>query len=482
MATITTRAARTDRWRTVRALTAATLAVSTLQILTTATPFAQTKATSKNQITAARASHAAPAAAGPDVQAFAIPTDGSVADQLTLLKVDPADAQAAAQAVSQAMATNEVKVASSGRAVLESQGAGHPKRLATLQIYSNSSLAIELQRGADGAFGFKLAPNATENDDERVSSVPSAAGISAVPSRSLIAASITSVKTTPAALTPSLTPSGVNPASVTDLSKAITYAAADGTVATAKIEVVQGRTADGAPHLLYASLGDKDRRAIWWFAPPSEPEGWFDDQGRRLGSSALGEPLPGARTSSPFGGRRYYGRKTGGGFHNGIDFEGKTGEPIYAAADGVINHQDFYFNYGRTVKITHSDGFETLYAHMSRFNDNNHTGTKIHKGDLIGYVGATGRAYGSHLHFSTIVNGQFVDPAPYLAGQAGPNGNLSGESLVVFRQWQQEVRTAVVARSKPRGLFDGFRNGNVQGADDWSRNPFVNKTSAERQW
>lgn len=476
MATITTRDARTDRGRTVRALTAATLTVATLQIFTTTAPSAQTKAPSKHQINTART-----AAPGPDVQAFAIPADGSVADQLTLLKVDPADAQAAAQAVTQAMATNEVKVASSGRAVMESQGAGHPKRLATLQIYSNRALAIELQRSADGSFGFKLAPNATESDDERISSVPSAPGISAVASRSLVAASIASVKTTAAALMPSLAQSGANPATVTDLSKAITYVAADGALATAKIEVVHGRTVDGTPRLLYASLGDaKDRRAIWWFAPPSEPEGWFDDQGRRLGSSALGDPLSGARISSPFGGRRYYGRKTGGGFHNGIDFEAHTGEPIHAAADGVINHQGFYFNYGRTVKITHSDGFETLYAHMSRFVDSIGPGTTVHKGDLIGYVGASGRATGSHLHFSTIVNGQFVDPAPYLAGQAGPNGNLNGESLVVFRQWQQEVRTAVVARSKPRGLFDGFRN--VQGADDWSRNPFVKNANADRQW
>jgi len=481
MATITTRNARTDRWRTVRALTAATLAVSTLQILTAAAPFAQTKATSKHQISAARTAQAAPAAAsGSDVQAFAIPANGSVADQLTLLKVAPADAQAAAQAVTQAMATNEVKVVSSGRAVLESQGAGQPKRLAALQIYSNKSLAAELQRGTDGSYGVKLAPNATESDDERISSVPSAPGVSAAASRALVAASVTSVKTTGAALMPSLAPSGANPATVTDLSKAITYVAADGNLAATKVEVVHGRTVDGAPHLLYASLGDKDRRAIWWFAPPNGPEGWFDDQGQRLGSSALAVPLPGARISSPFGGRRYYGRKTGGGFHNGIDFEGKTGEPIYAAADGVINHQGLYYNYGRTVKITHSDGFETLYAHMSRFVDSIGPGTKVHKGDLIGYVGATGRATGSHLHFSTIVSGQFVDPAPYLAGQGGPNGNLSGESLVVFRQWQQEVRTAVVARSKPRGLFDGFRN--VQNTDDWSRNPFVKGTSAGPRW
>jgi len=479
MATITTRNARTDRWRKVRALTAAILAVSTFQILTTTTPFAQTRATSKHQISAARST--AQPVSGPDVQAFAIPAGGSVADQLAPLKIDPADAQAAAEAVTKAMATNEVKVVSSGRAVLEPQGAGRPKRLVSLQIYSNQSLAAELQRGTDGAYGLKLAPNATENDDERISSVPSAPGVSTLAPRALVPASVTSIKTTGAALTPSLAPTGATPAAVTELSKAITYVAANGTAAATKIEVVQGRTVDGAPHLLYASLGDaKDRRSIWWFAPPNGPEGWFDDQGQRLGSSALGDPLPGARTSSPFGGRRYYGRKTGGGFHNGIDFEGKTGEPIYAAADGVINHQGYYYNYGRTVKITHSDGFETLYAHMSRFNDSNSPGVKVHKGDLIGYVGATGRATGSHLHFSTIVNGQFVDPAPYLAGQAGPNGNLNGESLVVFRQWQQEVRTTVTARSKPRGLFDGFRN--AQSTDDWSRNPFVKGTSAGPRW
>ena len=127
----------------------------------------------------------------------------------------------------------------------------------------------------------------------------------------------------------------------------------------------------------------------------------------------------GARISSPFGIRRYYGRSSGGGFHNGIDFEGKTGKPIYAAADGVINHQGWYFNYGRTVKISHADNFETLYAHMSRFADGMGPGSRVRKGDLIGYVGSTGRSTGPHLHFSVIVNGQFVDPAPYISEKGG---------------------------------------------------------------
>ena len=112
----------------------------------------------------------------------------------------------------------------------------------------------------------------------------------------------------------------------------------------------------------------------------------------------------------------------------------------------MINHQGWYFNYGRTVKISHADNFETLYAHMSRFADGMGPGTHVRKGDLIGYIGSTGRSTGPHLHFSVIVNGQFVDPAPYLSEKGG-NSVLVGESLVAFRQWQQDVRKAAEQRA-----------------------------------
>ena len=76
-----------------------------------------------------------------------------------------------------------------------------------------------------------------------------------------------------------------------------------------KIEMFEGRTADGATHLLYASIGDgKAKHSYWWFMPLDQPEGWFDENGKRLGGTVLGEPKPGARISSPFGTRHYYGR------------------------------------------------------------------------------------------------------------------------------------------------------------------------------
>ncbi|MBX9943970.1 MAG: M23 family metallopeptidase [Reyranella sp.] len=464
MAFLKTRDQRAQRWRTVRGLVAATFAASAFQLFCAAGSMAQVKAPSKNQLRA-------PAKAAPneDIQPFSIGSDGSVVQQLTNLKIDPAEAQAAADAVSKALGQPDAKVASSGRAVLQSQGADKPKRLVALQIYSASALAVELERGTDGTFGFKLAPGATENDDQRMSTLPGTATASGPGARSVVAGSVTLVKASPTTLTSSLAPTGASTATLKELTRALSGFAP----AAAKVEVLQGRTVDGTPRVLQASLGDgPNKQSFWWFAPPNQPEGWFDEQGRRLGGTALTDPRPGARISSPFGIRRYYGRKSGGGFHNGIDFEGKTGDPIFAAADGVINHQGWYFNYGRTVKVSHADNFETLYAHMSRFADGMGPGTRVRKGDLIGYVGSTGRSTGAHLHFSVIVNGQFVDPAPYIS-EAGGHGALNGETLVIYRQWQQEIRKAGPRTSNARPDQDQFPG--LQGAEPWSRNPFSSR-------
>lgn len=472
MTSTTTRFQRAYSWPTVRSLMAATFVISS--VFGAVDAMAQVKAPSKSHLKkpAARSPHAprVPAVPSEDVQSFSIAPDSSVAQQLVSLQVDPNDAQAAADAVGKALSQSEVKAASSGRAVLAPQGAGQPKRLVSLQLYSSKSLAVDLSRGADGSFGFRLAPGVTQDDDERVASLPGSAPSNVGPSaRSLVVDSVKTVKASSATLATSLAPTGANPAALKDLARALSGFAP----AAARIDVVQGRTADGAPRILVASLGDgAAKQSFWWFAPQNQPEGWFDDQGRRLGGTALANPRPDARQSSPFGTRRYYGRKSGGGFHNGIDFEGKTGEPIYAAADGVINHQGWYFNYGRTVKVSHTDNFETLYAHMSRFAEGIGPGTRVRKGDLIGYVGSTGRSTGAHLHFSVIVNGQFVDPQPYISDHGG-NGTLAGAQLVSYRQWQQEIK-----RASDRGRGNsGNRYPSLQGSEPWSSNPFSARTA-----
>lgn len=463
MAFTTTQVQRAQRWRIVPSLFAAAFAFSACQFLSASASLAQIKAPNKNHLKAPSKA----AAPSEDIQPFAISANGQVIEQLSALNIDPADAQAANEAVTKALEQLDRKVTNSGRAVLQAQGAGRPKRLVALQLYSATSLAVELHRGVDGAYGFKLAPNATEKDDERVSSLPSSAQASGAGARSVVAGSVGLVKVNASSgLATSLASTGASSATLKELTEALAGFQAGST----KVEVWKGRTVDGAPRLLAATIGEgSSKRSFWWFAPPNLPEGWFDEQGRRLGGTALAEPSGGARISSPFGIRRYYGRSSGGGFHNGIDFEGKTGMPIYAAADGVINHQGWYFNYGRTVKISHADNFETLYAHMSRFAEGMGPGSRVRKGDVIGYIGSSGRSTGPHLHFSVVVSGQFVDPAPYIAGK-GINSVLIGESLVAYRQWQQEIRKAAGAKDDSDNRFRG-----LQGAEPWSHNPFSSR-------
>ena len=216
----------------------------------------------------------------------------------------------------------------------------------------------------------------------------------------------------------------------------------DGFDAPADIVLVtEGVTPEGVSCPLNVSVGSgASRQTFWRFAPDDEPEGWFDEGGWRLGD-ALAPPRPGARMSSPFGPRRYYGRLSGGGFHNGIDYESRVGDPIYAAADGTIELRDRHFEYGLTVKIRHAVHHTTLYAHLSRIASDLAVGVPVRKGEVIGYVGMTGRSTGAHLHFSTIVNDRFVDPAAHLSSNA--NRSLSAPAFATFRQWQHEVRDAV---------------------------------------
>ncbi|MFZ5781202.1 MAG: M23 family metallopeptidase [Pseudomonadota bacterium] len=220
------------------------------------------------------------------------------------------------------------------------------------------------------------------------------------------------------------------------------------------VRVALGTAPDGGPCPLAVSVTAEDGAAqtFWRYAPEDEPAGWFDEDGRRLGGPALAPPRPGARLSSPFGPRRYYGRLSGGGFHNGIDYESRIGQPILAAADGVVELRGTHFEYGLTVKIRHAAQFTTLYAHMSRFAPDVAVGSRVRQGQVIGYVGMTGRSTGAHLHFSTIVHGTFTDPAPYLSDRG--KRALKPRALAGFRQWQEQVRSAVEevrGRQRPAG-------------------------------
>ncbi|MEO6552484.1 MAG: M23 family metallopeptidase [Croceibacterium sp.] len=125
-----------------------------------------------------------------------------------------------------------------------------------------------------------------------------------------------------------------------------------------------------------------------------------------------GMPLGRATLTSNFGMRMHPvlgGRRK----HEGIDLAAPTGTPVYAPADGLVAMASWYSSYGNFIEIEHGDAVETRYGHLSAYAVA--AGQQVHKGDLIGYVGTTGRSTGPHLHYEVRVAGAAVDPMPYLA-------------------------------------------------------------------
>lgn len=101
-----------------------------------------------------------------------------------------------------------------------------------------------------------------------------------------------------------------------------------------------------------------------------------------------------------------------GAFHSGVDISASFGEPVRAAADGVIQAADMATGYGRQVIIDHGNGIETLYGHLSGFAVT--AGQEVSRGQIIGYVGMSGRATGPHLHYEVRIHNTPVNPHRYL--------------------------------------------------------------------
>lgn len=112
-------------------------------------------------------------------------------------------------------------------------------------------------------------------------------------------------------------------------------------------------------------------------------------------------------------------------FHEGMDFSAKIGTPIYATGDGVVDKADNTASgYGNHIVIRHGFGYETLYGHLSKYNVR--AGQRVKRGDVIGYVGSTGRSEAPHLHYEVHKNGEVVNPLNFYYG------NISAAEYVVI--------------------------------------------------
>jgi murein DD-endopeptidase MepM/ murein hydrolase activator NlpD len=103
-------------------------------------------------------------------------------------------------------------------------------------------------------------------------------------------------------------------------------------------------------------------------------------------------------------------------FHQGLDISTEKGQPVFATADGTVESASYTGDYGNLIVIKHGFGLVTRYGHLSRYNVK--PGASVKRGDIIGYVGATGRATGAHLHYEILANGQLINPLQLLTQPA----------------------------------------------------------------
>ena len=132
----------------------------------------------------------------------------------------------------------------------------------------------------------------------------------------------------------------------------------------------------------------------------------------RYWSEPLALPVRGCMTSR-FGVQRYLNGKPTGDFHGGLDQRSPTGTPVHAVDGGVVKIVREWNLHGRTVGIDHGQGLESIYLHMSKLAVAE--GATVKKGDVVGYVGSTGRSTAPHLHWSLYANGVPVNPLDWVA-------------------------------------------------------------------
>jgi len=136
---------------------------------------------------------------------------------------------------------------------------------------------------------------------------------------------------------------------------------------------------------------------------------YFNRQGKNVKKSILKTPIDGARISSSFGMRKH----PISGFnkmHKGVDFAAPIGTPVYAGGNGVIEMVGVNGGYGKYIRIRHNNEYKTAYAHLNSYRKGISKGVRVNQGEVIGYVGSTGRSTGPHLHYEIIYQNKKVNP------------------------------------------------------------------------
>ncbi len=182
--------------------------------------------------------------------------------------------------------------------------------------------------------------------------------------------------------------------------------------------------------ILYASLGVRGQSIpVYRFERADGRVDYYKEDGSNLKRTLMQTPIDGGRISSGYGMRKHpvlgYNK-----MHKGVDFAAPSGTPIFAAGDGVIDKIGRNGGYGNYIRIKHNGSLKTAYAHMRRFAKGMKSGKRVKQGDVIGYVGTTGRSTGPHLHFEVLKDGAQINPRKI---KTANREKLAGAELKKFK-------------------------------------------------
>ncbi|MEO1014209.1 MAG: peptidoglycan DD-metalloendopeptidase family protein [Pseudomonadota bacterium] len=229
----------------------------------------------------------------------------------------------------------------------------------------------------------------------------------------------------------------------------------------------------GAGDVVYGRLSWRGgRKSKGYYRFQSQDGGaradFYDANGQSAKRLLMKTPIDGARLSSGFGARRHpvlgYRKQ-----HKGVDFAARRGTPIYAAGDGVVERANRYGSFGNYVRIRHAQGYKTAYAHLKGFRRGIRKGVRVEQGDVIGYVGTTGRSTGPHLHYEVIKNGKHVNPQRL---KIATGVQLKGAELERFKA----VRDRIDAMRAAAADKDAERDANEDATADRQNSPAGAKT------
>ncbi len=157
-------------------------------------------------------------------------------------------------------------------------------------------------------------------------------------------------------------------------------------------------------NILFADLILSNQSNAFYYFNKKGEEGHYDLNGKSVKKALMKTPINGAKLSSKFGMRKHpidgYNK-----MHRGTDFAAPEGTPIMASGDGVILKSSWCGGGGNCIKIKHNSTYSTVYAHLSKFANGVRKGKRVKQGQIIGYVGSTGKSTGPHLHYEVIHNG-----------------------------------------------------------------------------